>query len=99
LENLVEILRSFGITSSLKINWEKNVVYYIGASQARPSWLQNFHWKYWAQDGDISKLLGCLFGLGLEVGTTQINFYSIRLKRNYPLVFYTPFVNGYNVHY
>ncbi len=60
-------MRYFGIASSLKINWEKNATYYNGVGQAKPSWLGSFHWK-WAQDGDISKLLGSPCGLGLKVG-------------------------------
>jgi hypothetical protein len=67
MKNLVEVLRYFGIASGLKINWEKNVAYYSEANQTRPSWLGSFHWK-WAQDEDISKLLGSPFGLGLKVG-------------------------------
>jgi hypothetical protein len=73
-------LRSFGEALGFKTNYEKNVAYYSGASQAIPSWLGIFHWK-WAQDGNISKFLGFPFGLGLKVGDiSKFLLYKVKKK-------------------
>lgn len=65
MDNLVGILRSFGLAFDLGINWHKIMVYWCSRGIC-PGWVEKFPWK-WATNGDLSKLFGTPFGLHLEL--------------------------------
>lgn len=62
--NLIQILRDFCSAAGLEINWRKLAAYWQ-SPQPRPQWLNAFDWT-WANEGDLSKLLGTPFGLNLD---------------------------------
>jgi len=52
--------------SGLVLNWDKSCRYWqFQDPQGRPPWTSHLRMK-WAETGDVSKLLGSLFGLSLD---------------------------------
>ena len=49
----------------MEINWDKSCAYWFDKYTHRPEWLAGYNWK-WAEEGDLSKLLGTPFGLNLN---------------------------------
>lgn len=81
VDNLVAILRSFGLAFDLEINWHKNMVYWCGQG-IWPGWVEIFPWK-WAANGDLFKLFDTPFGLHLEfqnVDQYVINMVKAKLR-------------------
>lgn len=62
---LIGILHKFGTTFGLEINWHKSVAHWCGRGRP-PGCVGKYQWK-WVAAIDLSKLLGTLFGLQLEL--------------------------------
>ena len=65
VDELVRILKSFSAASGMEINWEKTFAYWFDQYTHKPIWLNGYDW-IWANEGDMSKLLGTTFGLNLR---------------------------------
>lgn len=65
-KNMVDILNIFSLASSLKINWGKSTPYWQSSLSNKPTWLDNYQWK-WVHDGEFFDLMGTTFGLSLDV--------------------------------
>ena len=50
----------------MEINWEKSCAYWFDKFTHKPEWLNGYNWQ-WAEEGDLSKLLGTPFGLNLKI--------------------------------
>jgi hypothetical protein len=62
----VATLEKFSVASELTINWEKMMAYFWSrGNPPRPAWTRPLNWR-WAEQQDISKLLGTPFGLSLS---------------------------------
>ena len=48
-----------------EINWEKSCVYWFDKYTHKLKWFVGYNWQ-WAEEGDLSKLLGTPFGLNLN---------------------------------
>ena len=66
VDELVRILKVFSAASGMEINWEKSSAYWFDKHTHKPEWLNGYNWQ-WANEGDLSKLLGTPFGLNLHV--------------------------------
>ena len=75
IDELVRLLRTFNETSGMEINWEKSCVYWFDKYTHKPEWLAGYNWK-WAEEGDLSKLLGMPFGLNLNIPDVDNFFYT-----------------------
>jgi hypothetical protein len=64
LSNLIALLDLFYLTSSLCINWDKNIAYWL-ANTPPPLWLVQTQCQ-WAVEQQLSKLLGTPFGIDLH---------------------------------
>jgi hypothetical protein len=49
----------------MEISWDKSYAYWFDKYTHKPKWLGRYNWKL-AEEGDLSKLLGTLFGLNLN---------------------------------
>ena len=66
VNNSILTLKLFSEGSGLTIIWNKSAAYWWGPEGAeRPAWTQELAIQ-WAQEGEISKLLGAPFGLNLQ---------------------------------
>ena len=65
IDELVRLLKTFSEASGMEINWDKSCPYWFDKYTHRPEWLAGYNWK-WAEEGDLSKLLGTPFGLNLN---------------------------------
>ena len=70
VDELVRLLTTFSKTSGMEINWDKSCAYWFDKFTYKPVWLQGYDW-HWAEEGDLSKLLGTHFGL--EFNTPDID--------------------------
>jgi hypothetical protein len=69
--NTVASLTRFSGASGLTINWEKTLAYYWRRGfRLRPAWLDQLGWQ-WAEENEISKLLGTPFGLTLSASSVD----------------------------
>ena len=50
----------------MEINWEKTSAYWFDQYTHKPIWLNGYNW-HWANEVDLSKLLGTPFGLNLNI--------------------------------
>jgi len=63
---LINTLDTFCEGSGLVLNWDKSCGYWwTRGGGGRPNWTNELHIS-WANEGDISKLLGSIFGLSLS---------------------------------
>lgn len=46
----------------IEINTEKSCGYWFDKYTNKPEWLVGYNWR-WVEEGDLSKILGTLFGL------------------------------------
>ena len=65
VDEFVKILETFSEASGMEINWEKSSAYWFDRHIPKSEWLLSYNWK-WAEEGDLSKLLGTPFGLNLD---------------------------------
>ena len=65
IDELVKLLKAFSEASGMEINWDKSCAYWFDKYTHRPEWLAGYNWK-WAEEGDLSKLLGTPFGFNLN---------------------------------
>ena len=65
MDELVKILKVFSDASGMEINWNKSCTHWFDKYTHNPEWLARYNWR-WAEDGDLSKLLGTPFGLSLN---------------------------------
>ena len=65
VDELVRLLTIFSKASGMEINWDKSSAYWFDKFTHKPVWLQGYDWQ-WAEEGDLSKLLGTPFGLKLN---------------------------------
>ena len=84
VEELVKILETFSEASGLQINWKKSSAYWFNRLIPKLEWLLNYNWK-WAEEGNLSKLLGTPFGLILDIKDIDQFFYNKIAKK---LVYY-----------
>lgn len=63
---MVRLSNTFSFASRLHINWKKSIAFWHSTIEAKPTWLDMFM-REWAQEGELSKLVGTMFGLSLEV--------------------------------
>ena len=75
VDELVRLLKLFSEASGMEINWEKSSAYWFDKFTHKPIWLNGYGWK-WAEDGDLSKLLGTPFGLNLDTKDVDHFLYS-----------------------
>lgn len=67
----------------MKINWEKSCAYWFDKYTHKPKWLIGYGWR-WAEERDLSKLLGTPFGLDLNTpGMDHFSYSKISKKLNY----------------
>jgi hypothetical protein len=59
----------------MEINWDKSCTYWYDKYTHKPEWLAGYNWR-WAEEGDLSKLLGTPFGLNLNVSDVDHFLYS-----------------------
>lgn len=57
--------------------WQSNI-------NAKPTWFDPYQWK-WAQEGELSKLLGTTFGLSLEVQDVDNSLFGKQLEESHTL--------------
>ena len=65
MDELIRLLKSFNEASDTEINWEKSCEYWFDQYTHKPEWLNGYNWL-WANEMDLSKLLGTPFGLNLR---------------------------------
>ena len=75
VDELVRILKVFSEASGMEINWDKSCAYWFDKFIHRPEWLVGYNW-IWAEEGDLSKLLGTPFGLNLNTNDVDRFLYS-----------------------
>lgn len=67
----------------MDINWDKSCAYWFDKFTHKPKWLVGYNW-IWAEERDLSKLLGTPFGLNLNTNYVDRFLYSkIAKKLNY----------------
>lgn len=66
IDELVRALKVFNEASSREINWENLCAYWFDKFTHKVLWLANHTWKQ-MEEGDLSKFLGTMFGLNLNV--------------------------------
>lgn len=59
----------------MEINWDKSCVYWFDKYIHKPEWLVCYDWR-WAEEGDLSKLLGTPFDLNLNTSNVDQFLYS-----------------------
>ena len=64
----------------MEINWDKSCAYWYDKCTHKPEWLAGYNWR-WAEEGDLSKLLGTPFGLNLNVSDVDHFVYSIVFRK------------------
>jgi hypothetical protein len=83
VDELVRLLKVFSETSGMEINWEKSSAYWFDKFTHKPVWLNGYDWQ-WAEEGDLSKLLGTPFGLNLDTkDVDQFLYGKIAKKLDY----------------
>ena len=83
VDELVRILEVFNEAPGMEINWEKSCAYWFDKCTHKPDWLAGYNWQ-WAEDGDLSKLLGTPFGLNLNTpDIDQFLYRKISKKLDY----------------
>ena len=65
MDKLVHILKVFSVASRIEINWEKSCAYWFNKFTHKLEWMNGYNWQ-WAEEGDLSKLLGTPFRLNLN---------------------------------
>ena len=65
VDELVRLLKTFSEASCMEIKWEKSYAYWFDKYTPKLERLASYNWK-WAEEGDLSKLLGTPFGLNLN---------------------------------
>ena len=65
VDEFVKTLETFSQASGMDINWKKSCAYWFDKHTHKLKWLPGYIWK-WAEEGDLSKLLGTSFGLNLN---------------------------------
>ena len=75
IDEMVRILKTFSEASGMEINWTKSCAYWYDKYTHKPDWLAGYNWK-WAEEGDLSKLLGTPFGLNLNTPDVDSFLYS-----------------------
>ena len=66
VDELGRLLRFFSDAFGMNINWEKTCMYWFDKFTHNPVWLVGYNWR-WAEEENLSKLLGTPFGLKLNV--------------------------------
>ena len=62
---LVYMINSFCLASGLELNWTKSNAFWKGAvGNPKPSWIELID-VTWADDDDVGKLLGSIFGMNM----------------------------------
>ena len=83
VDELVRLLGIFSKASGMEINWEKSSAYWFDKYTHKPDWLLGYNWK-WAEEGDLSKLLGTPFGLNFNTrNIDQFLYNKIKKKLEY----------------
>lgn len=80
VEEHVRLFIIFSKTSGMKINWDKSCNYWFDQFTHKPVWLQGYDWQ-WAEEEDLSKLLGTHFDLQLNIHDVN-QFYTTRYPIN-----------------
>ena len=80
VEELVKILETFSEASGMQINWKKSSAYWFNRFIPKLEWLLSYNWK-WAEEGNLSKLLGSPFGLILDTKDIDQFFYNKIAKK------------------
>ena len=80
VDELVKILETFSQASGILINWEKSCAYWFDKHTHKPEWLLGYNWK-WAEENDLPKLLGTLFGLNLDTKDGDQFLYNKIIKK------------------
>ena len=75
MDEFVQLLGFFSKASGMEINWEKICAYWFDKYTHKPDWLTGFNWK-WADEEDLSKLLGTHFDLNFNVSDVDQFLYS-----------------------
>lgn len=75
VDELVRLFKVFMEVLGMEINWNKSCVYWFDKFTHKPEWLAGYNW-IWAQECDLSKLLGTLFGLNLNIPDVDQFLYS-----------------------
>lgn len=80
VDELVRLLKLFSEASGMKINWAKLCTYWFDKYAHKPKWLACYN-RRWAEEGDLSKLLGTPFGLNLNTLDIDHFLYSKIAKK------------------
>ena len=80
VDKLVRILETFSQASGMEINWEKSCAYWFDKYTHKPDWLLGYNWK-WAEEDELSKLLGTPFGLNLNTRNVDQFLYNKIAKK------------------
>lgn len=65
VDELVKIFKMFRKTYGMEINWDKSCAYWFDKYTRKSGWLTWYNWK-WAEEGDLSQILGTPFGLNFN---------------------------------
>ena len=83
VDEMVRLLKVFSAASGMEINWKKSSAYWFDKYTHKPEWLNGYNWQ-WAEEGDLSKLLGTPFGLNLNTqDVDQFLYAKIAKKLDY----------------
>ena len=66
MDELVRLLKVFSVAFGMEINWKKLCTYWFNKYTHKSQWLNEYNWQ-WAEEGDLSKLLGTPFGLNFNI--------------------------------
>lgn len=75
VDELARLLKVFNEASKMDTIWDKLWFYWFDKYTHKPTWLEGYDWR-WAEEGDLSKLLGNSFSLNLNTPQVDQFLYS-----------------------